>query len=99
MMSMAKNKADRHSPVREAGYEIRRSVLPNVTFFWKYIRSECAEFSIKLKIEGNVISVPCLRLSFCLVCGRFLGFGTRYDVCFDCDFDLEQPELEVNNYA
>ena len=89
--TMAKDLFARHTPIRHAGYEIRKKA-DDVSFILKYKRSECADLVITLDFGKFYHILGGFRLSFCLACGRFLGFGTRYEVCWLCESELEQLE-------
>jgi hypothetical protein len=91
---MVKDLFARHTPFRPNGYEVRRKE-GDVSFLLKYERSECASLLIMLDLGEFRYKLGVLRLSFCLACGRFLGFGTRYDLCWICESELEQLEDEI----
>jgi hypothetical protein len=93
---MKKDLFARHTPVRSAGYGIRERVMHDVSFCMEYKRSECAEFFVTVDFGEFWCSLFGFRLSFCLACGRFLGFGTRYELCWICESDLEL-ELEEDD--
>lgn len=84
----------RHTPVRDAGYMVRRRVMEGISFMWRYLRSEVAGCFVELDFGGYYFSISCLRLSFCRACGAFLGFGIRYDLCWICESELEPEEFE-----
>ena len=86
---MAKDLFARHTPVRAVEYGVRKRIMDDVSFCMRYKRSECGEFFVTLDFGEFWYSLFGFRLSFCLVCGRFLGFGTRYEVCWLCEDDLE----------
>lgn len=51
-------------------------------------------------VEGFPCPLFHLQLSFCHTCGNDLGFGNIYDVCEDCqkeldDSDVWETELEI----
>lgn len=89
MIIMAKDLFALHTPLHSAGTEIRIRVLDDVSFFMRYRRSECAEFLVILDFGKSYFTLFDFRLSFCLVCGRFLGFGASYEVCWICEYELE----------
>jgi hypothetical protein len=60
----------------------------------RYKRSECAEFHVTLDLGKFWYSLYDFGLSFCLACGRFLDFGTRYELCWICEGELEPEEFE-----
>lgn len=86
---MAKDLFARHTLVRSTGCEIRKKATMDTSFFLKYKRSECAEFFIMLDFCKGGFTLYELNLSFCIRCGRFLGFGIHYEVCWICEDELE----------
>lgn len=97
MVTMVKDLFGRHAPLRCSGFEIRYKTTGDVSFLTRYKRSECAEFNVTLDFGKFWYSLYDFRLSFCLACGRFLGFGTRYEICWVCEDDLE-PECEFEDW-
>lgn len=101
MVTMVKDRFGcRHTPVRDAGYIVRKRIMDGVTFSLRYLRSEVAGCFIEVSFGGYYFSISCLRLSFCRACGAFLGFGILYEICWICRDDYESedfllPELEV----
>jgi hypothetical protein len=89
---MARDLFARHTPVRSCGSEIRKRVMNDVSFLMKYTRSECAVFIVTLDFGQYWWSLFDFRLSFCLACGRFISFGTRYELCWICESELEDSE-------
>jgi hypothetical protein len=55
----------------------------------KYKRSECADFLITLDFGTSYFALYGFRLSFCLACGRFIGFGIFHELCWICESELE----------
>jgi hypothetical protein len=91
---MVKDLFARHTPIRSVGYEVRRKA-GDMSFLLKYERSECAILWVTLDFGIFGFSLGGFKLSFCLACGRFLGFGTRYELCWICESELEQLEDET----
>jgi hypothetical protein len=87
---MAKDLFARHTPKRFAGCEIRKKATDDISFLLKYKRSECTDLLVTLDFCEYYFSLGSFRLSFCLACGRFLGFGTQYNLCWICESELEQ---------
>ena len=92
MVTMAKDLFSRHAPVCAVGYGVRKRVMGDVSFCMEYKRSECARFFVTLDFGEFWYCLFDFRLSFCLACGRFLGFGTRYEMCWICESELEPLE-------
>jgi hypothetical protein len=86
---LAKDLFTRHASCRGAGSEVASVVMEGVRFILKYKRSECADFIVGLDFGKNYFALFGFRVSFCLSCGRFLGFGSRYEVCWICEDEYE----------
>jgi hypothetical protein len=88
---MSRDIFGRHCPVRKAGSQVGKTVTEDVIFLLNYKSSASADFSVTLNFEeGDVCFVLLsLRLSFCVACGRFIGFGSLFDVCWICEEELE----------
>jgi hypothetical protein len=86
---MVKDLFGRHCPVRSAGSEIRKRATDDVSFFLKYKRSECADFYVAFDFGESYFTLFGFRLSFCVACGRFVRFGTSYEICWVCESELE----------
>ena len=86
---MDKDLFGRHTPVRPAGFSIRKRLNDDAIIILKYKRSENAELFITLDYSEDGFTLYGLHLSFCLRCGRFIRFGIGYDVCWICEGDLE----------
>jgi hypothetical protein len=87
-MIMAKDLFSRHTHIRPIGYEVRKKIEGS-SFLLKHKRSECADFYITFDFGESYFTLFNFRLSFCVNCGRFLGFGTRYEICWICELELE----------
>jgi hypothetical protein len=79
----------RHALIRSAETELRKKATTDISFFLKYKRPECAELFVTLDFEKGGFTLYGLNLSFCLRCGRFIGFGSRYEICWLCEDELE----------
>jgi hypothetical protein len=86
---MVKDLFAQHTPVRFSGFEVCRRLTEDASLLLKYKHSECADFLITLDFDGSYFALFGFRLSFCLVCGRFLGFGTCFELCWICESELE----------
>jgi hypothetical protein len=80
---------EKHTPVRLAGTVISKKACAEVWFVLEYVRCECADFLVNLEVEGGYFVLFGFRLSFCLACGRFTHFGTKYEVCWLCQEAFE----------
>jgi hypothetical protein len=89
VVTMAKDLFARHTPVRSAGFEIRKRVTEDASFLVKYKRSECAEFFVTLDFGRDYFTLLGFCLSYCLACGRFTHFGIYYELCWICESELE----------
>ena len=89
MVTMAEDLFARHTPLRDVGDGFRKIVMGDVSFCMEYKRSECARFFVTLDFGEFWYYLFGFRLSFCLACGRFLGFGTRYEICWICESESE----------
>ncbi len=81
----------RHCPVRGGGSQVGNKVTKDIVFLLDYKNSANADFSVALHFQGsgNCFVVFSMRLSFCIACGRFIGFGNAFDVCWICKGELE----------
>jgi hypothetical protein len=63
----------------------------DIFFLLDYKSSANADFSVALNFEkeNDCFVLFNLRLSFCLACGRFIGFGSLFEVCWICQDELE----------
>jgi hypothetical protein len=90
VVTMVKDKFGcRHIPVRPDGFRVRRRVIDGVSFAWVYKRPEVAGFFVELDFGNYHFPIFGQALSFCRVCGAFLGFGIRYELCWICEDELE----------
>jgi hypothetical protein len=84
----------RHTPVRNVGSLVWKKIADDTAFTLNYISRNKATLSVMLSFGSSKLLIPLysLGLFFCLACGRFLGFGTRYELCWICESELEQLE-------
>jgi hypothetical protein len=86
---MTKDLFGRHAHSRSAGTELREKATDDISFVLKYKRSDFAFLFIALHFKDGYFILSELGLSFCLRCGRFIGFGNRFEVCWLCEDELE----------
>lgn len=91
MVTMDRDIFGRHCPARKAGSQVSKKVSQETIFILNYKNSANGVFSVVLNFHGsdNCFTLFSLRLSFCLACGRFIGFGSLFDVCWICEKELE----------
>ena len=83
---------NRYTSIRSVGWEYRIKAQDDVSFLLHYLHSELGFFAVMLKIEGEEKVLFGLHVSFCISCGRFLGFGKRFEVCWECADEFEELE-------
>jgi hypothetical protein len=92
---MIKDLFDRHCSVRSIGYEFPIRTMNGVSFILEYRNSACADFLVALDVgDKESFILFGYRLSFCIACGRFIGFGSKFDVCWLCKDEMENDEIE-----
>jgi hypothetical protein len=83
-----------HAPVRPVGYAVRKKA-GDVSFLLRYKRSECADLLVTLDFGEFYFTLFGCTVSFCLGCGRFIGFGSHFNLCWICESELEAFEEDT----
>jgi hypothetical protein len=88
----------RHTPVRPKGWRLRLKGINDVNFILHYVRPNYASFAQVHDIEGYDWVLFDVLVSFCIACGRFIGFGNSFDVCWICKSHLESEEDNFEDF-
>lgn len=89
---MPKDWFGRHTPIRSAGFKKRIRVMDDCSFCLVYKRSDLAKFIVTYDFDSFSFPVSLWEssnLSFCLACGRFIGFGAKFGICWICEDNFE----------
>jgi hypothetical protein len=82
-----------HCHPHEAGFKIRihDEAMYGLSFLFKYVRSEYGIFEVGFDDVDSSFPLDGIKLglSFCIDCGAFTHFGSRYEVCWRCEDSLE----------
>lgn len=94
MVTMEKDLFRRHTPKRHAGFIAPVARFDGLRIDLMHKSPECGDLSVTFDCGRFGRKLFDVRVSFCLACGRFLGFGTRYELCWICESELEPEEFE-----
>jgi hypothetical protein len=89
---MVKDKFDRHTIPRKAGYSWSKVAVDNSMFVNIYKASHVSYINVYYyyhRVRLHLLSLP---LAFCVSCGRFRGFGSEMDVCWLCTDEFDDTD-------